>query len=149
MYILINADEYNDFKLDLQNFIDIENVSLVQLIKIIIFNCNYFTKKLKELEAKVRKQKEIDYDDESIKDEINFLNNLMPAYEKNGSKITCHTAIDLLNRWVNTLDKSTCGSLYPCYFIEDINISDNKLFRCKLWLPPNSIINKEIIVNKF
>jgi hypothetical protein len=38
MYILINEDEYNDFKLDLQNFIDIENVSLVQLVKIIIFN---------------------------------------------------------------------------------------------------------------
>lgn len=51
-------------------------------------------------------------------------------------------------RYCGTMDKSSCSALYPLYKIEEKEVDENeKVFRCKVWLPPNPVINKEIEVS--
>ena len=45
------------------------------------------------------------------------------------------------------MEKSSCSTLYPTYKIEEHEVDGNEMaYRCKVWLPPNPVLSKEIEV---
>jgi endoribonuclease Dicer len=79
-------------------------------------------------------------------DPVDINNIPLLPYEKNGCKITPHTAIDLLQRYCSTLDsQSLVCSLYAIYDFDSILIDTDKYyFKCTVWLPPNSIYHQKV-----
>ena len=47
---------------------------------------------------------------------------------------------------IQNLKQSTCSFLYPTFKIEEIAADIGSMFKCRLWLPLNPVINKEVEV---
>jgi hypothetical protein len=94
---------------------------------------------------KIDEDDEDNFDEASV-DEIRSLNGIIESYKKGNSEITCHTAINLINRYCTSLEHNICGVLYPIYSIETEKTEMAKLFNCSVRLPPNSVLNTTIKV---
>ena len=81
-----------------------------------------------------------------IKTFYHTYNSYLKPYRKNKSEITCHTAINLINRYCTSLEINICGVLYPIYTIETSEENNSKYYLCSIRLPPNSVLNKTIKV---
>ena len=102
----------------------------------------------KDIELKLAKKNEDDDDDGmSSLDDIRSLNGIIKPYRKGNSEITCHTAINLVNRYCNTMETDVCGILYPIYTITTYTEDEFNIYQCSVRLPPNSVLNDTIKVS--
>ena len=97
-YLLSDEKIIDEFLGELENFIEIENVTKK------CFDNNKFREnksnnisKFKDIEEQFLQQNNIEYDCDSVND-IERLNKLIPPYRKGSAEITCHTAINIVNR---------------------------------------------------
>ena len=75
----------------------------------------------------------------NVFDTSDSVDSIIKPYSNGKCELTCHQAIDLLNRYCVSLDINMCNVLYPIYLF-----TGNC---CKLRLPPNSVFNQTIEVN--
>lgn len=126
---------------DLDGYKEIEDV-INFCFKFFFLNDSY-----KDLEKRVAKENIDDYFFEQ--DELDKLDLRIKPYIKGNCRITCTKAIDLINRYCSSLENNACGVLYPLYSDDTLVINETNVFRCRLRLPPNSVINKTIQVQYF
>ena len=119
-----------DYEKDLENFLEIEH----------------------DIESKLYNKiedEEEECGEQACVDEIRSLNGIIKAYKKGRSEITCHSAINLINRYCTSLEHNVCGVLYPIYNSESTEENNIKYYRCSVRLPPNSVLNRAIEVWNF
>jgi endoribonuclease Dicer len=145
-YILVDEEQSKDYDKDIVNFLEIEQDIESKLVnKEINMDDDEEEMAIDEAESAASTQ---------FEDEIRSLNGIIRSYKKGSSEITCHTAINLINRYCTSLEHNVCGVLYPIYSIEtsadtiaataaDDN-GNSKSFQCSVRLPPNSVLNKTI-----
>jgi ERCC4-related helicase len=95
-YLLSDEKIIDEFLGELENFIEIENVTKKCFDKFKANKSKIFFK-FKDIEEQFLQQNNIEYDCDSVND-IERLNKLIPPYRKGSAEITCHTAINIVNR---------------------------------------------------
>jgi hypothetical protein len=100
-YLLVEREEYQlSFKEELNTFRGIEKLIEKEINSRGTFNLKKIENDENDADKEVDDEEEDDDESYDYTDLINKMGNKLAAYRKNESQITCHSAINLINRFI-------------------------------------------------
>ena len=97
--MLVEDAEAEEFEDELKNFIEIETVIVNKYVSLTIGLIYYLI--VKDIEEKFKNSEDTDESGPLTENDIKVLNKEIPPYKKGNAEITCHTAINIVNRLKN------------------------------------------------